>query len=226
MAQIFIDIHTYVERLCCDFRTEETPVFTVSVTEEEIARESVSGEGAFSAGYCEGLAVYRKICRELLAYDAFLMHAAVIAIDRKAYAFTAKSGTGKATHIRLWQQFGERVEVVNGDKPILRLSKGEILACGTPWRGKENMGANICRPLRGLCFVEHGPGNHIRRMTQKEVVDRVFHQLLLSGDEGSFGRYMDLIERLLATAPCYLLSCTPEPEAAKVAYEGMVEGRC
>ena len=36
--------------------------------------------------------------------------------------FTAQSGTGKSTHIKLWKKhFGKDVDIVNGDKPIVRV---------------------------------------------------------------------------------------------------------
>ena len=46
------------------------------------------GQGP-SRGYCESLCLYRQICRRLPFYDAFLMHASVVAVDGEAYAFAA-----------------------------------------------------------------------------------------------------------------------------------------
>ena len=42
-------------------------------------------------------------------YDTILFHGSVIAVDGEGYLFTAKSGTGKSTHARLWREtFGDR----------------------------------------------------------------------------------------------------------------------
>ena len=218
--------YPYVERFCREYTVPDGPAdLTISVTAEEIERER--GDGRFSDGYCESLAIYRKLCQAMLAYDGILMHAAVIAIDGKAYAFAARSGTGKTTHIRQWQAaFGDRVTMVNGDKPILRRMDGKFYACGTPWRGKEGMGGSGVCPLQAICFVERGEENRIRRMTSSEAIPRLFQQLLLPKEEAEVTPYMALVDQLMKTTEFYLLTCRPDPEAAQVAYEGMVEGKC
>ena len=132
--------YAYVRRLCAGYETSGRPAFTVRASEREIRAEQ-GGQAGPSRGYCESLCLYRQICRRLPFYDAFLMHASVVAVDGAAYAFAAPSGTGKTTHTRLWlQQFGSRAQVVNGDKPVFRFMDGALYACGTPWRGKEGLG--------------------------------------------------------------------------------------
>lgn len=218
--------YPYVERFCREYTVPDGPAdLTISVTPEEIERER--GDQGFSDGYYESLAIYRKLCRAMLAYDGILMHAAVIAMDGKAYAFAARSGTGKTTHIRQWLTvFGDRVTVVNGDKPIIRRIDGAFYACGTPWRGKEGMGGSGVCPLQAICFVERGEENRIRRMTSSEAIPRLFQQLLLPKEEAEVTPYMALVDQLMKTTKLYLLTCRPDPEAAQVAYEGMVEGTC
>lgn len=120
--------YAFTERLCADYIVDISTdgcAFLVSATPEEIAAEN-NDEGAFSPAYCESLALYRKMCTRLLDYDAFLFHAAVVSYAGRGYAFAAKSGTGKSTHVAQWMHaLGNRVMVVNGDKPILRWCGGE-----------------------------------------------------------------------------------------------------
>ena len=115
--------YAFTERLCADYIVDVSPdecAFSVSATPEEIAAEN-NDEDAFSPAYCESLALYRKMCTRLLDYDAFLFHAAVVSYAGRGYAFAAKSGTGKSTHVAQWMHaLGDRVTVVNGDKPLLR----------------------------------------------------------------------------------------------------------
>ena len=115
--------YAFTERLCADYIVDISPdecAFSVSATPEEIAAEN-NNEDAFSPAYCESLALYRKMCARMLEYDAFLFHAAVVSYAGRGYAFAAKSGTGKSTHVAQWMHaLGDRVTVVNGDKPILR----------------------------------------------------------------------------------------------------------
>ena len=169
----------YIERA-------KPPAFKVSVSEKEVLEEQ-NGNFQFSRGYCESLCLYRKICCKLAVYDAFLMHASVIAVDGVAYAFTAPSGIGKTTHTKLWlKEFGERVQVVNGDKPVFRFIGDTLYACGTPWQGKEGLGNNIMCPLKAVCFLEQSKTNHIRLLRPDEVTERIFHQILIPKEEEEF----------------------------------------
>ena len=135
--------YAFTERLCADYIVDVSPDecgFSVSATAEEIAAEN-NNEGAFSPAYCESLALYRKMCTHLLDYDAFLFHAAVVSYAGCGYAFAAKSGTGKSTHVAQWMRaLGDRVTVVNGDKPILRWWR-----CGG---GREGVGAGAADAAR------------------------------------------------------------------------------
>lgn len=125
--------YAFTERLCADYIVDVSPDecdFSVSATPEEIAVEN-NDEDAFSPAYCESLALYRKMCTRMLEYDAFLFHAAVVSYAGRGYAFAAKSGTGKSTHVAQWMHaLGDRVTVVNGDKPLLRWWSGEGAGAG------------------------------------------------------------------------------------------------
>lgn len=111
----------------------------------------------FSDKYLETLAVYRKIARKLLEFDTLLFHGSVVAVDGTGYLFTAKSGTGKSTHTRLWRQlFGSRAVMANDDKPLLKITDNGVIAYGTPWNGKHRLGSNISIPLRAICILGRG----------------------------------------------------------------------
>ena len=91
------NIYSYVERLCRDYIYEGDDFdYEIFSTEELIDEEQKKlAEEGWSREYLENITVYRAIAMKFLECDAFVMHAAVIAIGDKAYAFTAKSGTGK-----------------------------------------------------------------------------------------------------------------------------------
>lgn len=132
IAEVLIAIknrYAFTERLCADYIVDTSPDdcdISIAATPEEIAAEN-DEKGSFSPAYCESLALYRKICTRMLDFNAFLFHAAIISYAEQGFAFTAKSGTGKSTHIAQWvRALGERVTVVNGDKPILRRRTGEV----------------------------------------------------------------------------------------------------
>ena len=212
----------YVRNLCRDYLTsDDRPAdITVSVSEEELKREiEKAPECFFGDGYGEGVVVYEKISNALPAFDAFVMHSSVVAVDGRAYCFAAESGTGKSTHTRYWREvLGDRLTVINGDKPIYRFRGDQLLAYGTPWCGKENWQTNTSAPLAGLCLLERSDENALYPVDAFEVfgeMSRHFH--LPGGGQVDMVRLMELIDRMVAVVPVYRLRARNDVSAAETA---------
>ncbi len=228
IADLTIEIHnqyTYVENLCRDYLVANVtePDMRIVPTEADIAHEFALADVAISRPYAEGICVYRLICRQLpAAFQSFLLHGAVIDYEGRGYIFTAQSGTGKSTHIALWQKcFGESVRIVNGDKPILRFVGENLYAYGTPWCGKEGLQTNMSVPVVGICFLERALHNEIRRISAEDALTRIFQQILTPNDLETLDALVPLLDRTLTQIPCYLLKCNISEDAARVAYAGM-----
>jgi hypothetical protein len=226
VAELNIRIHNiypYVEEFCAAYRSEsETVDIEVAVSSEEIEAEKAQGKGIFSPGYYEAVCVYRKIAMRLPAFGAFVFHASVVECDGKAYAFAAPSGTGKSTHTKLWLKvFGDRARVINGDKPIFRLTERGWCAYGTPWQGKERWGTNASAPLQAICFLTRAAQNRIAPLGDEEAVGRLFHQVLLPDSAEMTESFLGLLDDMMTKTPVYLLGCNMEDEAAMVAFSGM-----
>ena len=228
IADFIIQINNrydYIEQQCKKYLVNDENVdFVIDCTDDEINAEIQNYEDPSYAnpGYCESICIYRTICMQLPKYDAFLMHSAVIDVNGKAYAFTAKSGTGKSTHIRLWRKLlGEKVIVVNGDKPILRFIDGELYVYGTPWCGKEGWNTNMRSTFKGLCFLERAENNTIVPLEKSECAVRIMSQILMPSDPVGAIATLDLMDRMLNKVDTWLLGCNMDIEAAKIAYENM-----
>lgn len=192
---------------------------------EKSAREDIK-EGIpirqFSDAYMETLAVYRKIADHLLSCDTLLFHGSVIAVDGIGYLFTAKSGTGKSTHTRLWREyFGERAVMVNDDKPLLRITDSGVTAYGTPWDGKHRLSTNIAVPLKGICILTRDTTNHIEPEEPHALYPLIVQQTNRSLSADGMKQTLSLIDRMLNVVPVYRLGVNMDIEAARVAYEGM-----
>lgn len=226
IADLVIEIdnrYDFVRRMCRDYIEEnEEPVFSVCVTDADMEKEREASEEEFSDGYIESVCVYRHICNKLPLYGAFLLHASVIEVDGRSYAFSAPSGTGKSTHTRLWLElFGERARIINGDKPIMRFAGDELIVYGTPWCGKEGYNINASSPLSALCFLNRGQENKIDRCDEGTAVMKLFHQILIPQDEETASALFELLDKMVCSVPIYELYCNMLPEAAQVAYDGM-----
>ena len=213
-----------VTRALAPYETSEPALFSVGpdAPYEAWARSVVPGrpeEEYLHSG------LLHQVALGLLPYGCLLLHAAVVAVDGRAYAFAAPSGTGKSTHVGLWMRhFGGRARVVNGDKPILRRRDGAWLACAAPWAGKENWQTRMDVPLAGICFLERGDGNAIRPLGEREETDRLFAQLDPPGDPALTDAWLHLVGELVREVPSWQLTCTISAEAARLSY-GAMSGR-
>ena len=192
--------------------------------ERNIRAAELEGRHPYDAtdSYLEELAVYRKISERMIDYDTFLFHGSCVAVDGHGYLFTAKSGTGKSTHTRLWREYlGDRAVMVNDDKPLIRADGKSITVFGTPYNGKHNLGANISVPLKAVCILERSTENHIEPVTPGQAYAMLLQQTYRPADPLLMKKTLTLIDRLAGGVELYRLSCNMDIEAARVAYETM-----
>lgn len=175
----------------------------------------------FPDTFLERAAIQRKLAEALFPFGILLFHGSAVAVDGEGYIFTARSGTGKSTHVRLWKQLlGDRVVVVNDDKPFLRFTPEGIRVCGSPWSGKHGLDTNVSVPLKGICLLERGQENRIQRLDSAEV-EFVRRQAYCPLDPACREQFLRYTDRLTQTVPLWHLWCNKEPEAAQIAYSAM-----
>ena len=172
----------------------------------------------FPDTFLERASIQRKFADRLFEKDILLLHGSTVAAEGKAYLFTAKSGTGKSTHTRLWRQLlGEKAVMVNDDKPFLKITSEGVLACGSPWSGKHGLDTNICVPLGGICILERGVENRIRPMSAQEAMPMLLHQSHCPEGQ-SLGRLLDM---LTEQVPLWHMECNKDISAAETAFNAM-----
>ncbi len=222
----FISIYEDVHLLCKDYQSKQAPDFTISITREDINYEKSQivekDSNYYADGYIETLAVYRKLTEKLIDDDILLIHGSAIALDGVAYLFTAKSGTGKSTHTRLWRQyFGKRAEMINDDKPLLKIEEDKVIVFGTPWSGKHKLSANISVPLHAICFLNRGSYNIIDHIDKKQVLPLLLQHTYRPRGAELLSKTLSLLDKLVHCVEFYSLFCNQDLDAASVSYEGM-----
>lgn len=225
-------LYPYIHRFCEEYRSDgeseisiKTTLADIDFEREKSAREDEL-EGIptrqFSDGYLEMLAVYRKIAEKMPRYDTILFHGSCIAVDGVGYLFTAKSGTGKSTHTRLWRELlGVKAVMVNDDKPLIRMTGEGAVIYGTPWDGKHRLSSNIAVPLKAVCILERAEENAIHPITADEAYPMLLQQVYRPMDRMAMNTTLTLIDRLAVSVNLWRLDCNMDPEAARVAYEAM-----
>ena len=217
---------------CRPYLTDKTPDFFVEVTPEDLAfeqrmleREAVE-EGLkirkFKEPFLERATIQRKVADRLLEENTLMLHGSTVAVDGRAYLFTAPCGTGKSTHTRLWRElFGERAIMVNDDKPFLQITPGCVPAYGSPWSGKHGLASNVCVPLQGICLLHRGAENDIRRIEPEDAMATLRHQLHIPSDPSLAEKAIYLLDKLMEQVPLWEMNCNKELDAAKVSYSAM-----
>lgn len=225
-------LHSDVHDLSRDYRVGGAPDFTVSTAAPDIEFERAKSaredelEGIptrhFTDGYLETLAIYRKIAERMPEYDTVLFHGSAISVDGAGYLFTAKSGTGKSTHVRLWREYlGKRAVMVNDDKPLIRVTEDGVIVYGTPWDGKHRLSNNIAVPLKAICILERTKENAIRRITREEALPMLIQQTYRPADPVALAKTLTLIDRLGGRVKLYRLGCNMDISAGELSYNTM-----
>ena len=172
--------------------------------------------------YKEYGCIMSKMAAMFPDYGMLFMHGATIEFNGKAYVFTAPSGTGKTTHISLWKKFlGDNVRVINGDKPVVSFDEDKVYVHGTPWAGKERWQINTNAPLAGVCVVERGKTNEIKRINPGEHLEVFLRQLGMAKGDDALLKVIDLFSKMAERVSFYKLTCDISEEAAKCSFEMM-----
>lgn len=225
-------IYKEVHDLCREYQYSGNIDFSVEITQNDIDRERKKSAledkksgipiREFPESYLEILAVYRKIADEMLEYDTVLWHGSVVAVDGEGYLFTAKSGTGKSTHTRLWREYlGKRATMVNDDKPLLQITENGILAHGTPWDGKHHLSSNISVPLKSICILTRSDENYIERISRFAAYSMLLQQIYRPHDPLKMKKTLELLDRITDNIVLYKMGCNMDIQAAEVAYNTM-----
>lgn len=217
---------------CRNYLTEEPSDFFVAVTrenlefEQEALRREAEEEGmrirTFTDPFLERAAIQRAVAEYLFDRKILMLHGSAVAADGKGYLFTADCGTGKSTHTRLWRQLlGDRAVMVNDDKPFAQIREDGVRLWGAPWSGKHGLDTNITVPLKGICILQRGRENRIRRIAPEEAAEMLRKQSYQPLDPGKAEESRKLVDALMEKVPLWELKCTKDIQAAAVAYEAM-----
>lgn len=216
----------YLKTLLNDYISDSKSYdFEVAVTKEDIENERIIADG-FTDEMYESSAVLRKISTKILAdYNGVLFHGAVIEYKSRAYLFSAPSGTGKTTHIMLWKKaLKDEVTIVNGDKPFVRIIDGVPIVYGSPWRGKENLGANVSNRLDAIVFVNRCERNFARPLSPDESLFRLLSSTAYP--KTAFGklRVIEILEKISGKIKFVDLFCNTDDNAYYTALKALTEG--
>jgi len=210
--------------LCRDFLVDsvENPDIVSFATDKEIQTELENCEEPTTPEYSEFACIYRVIAEKLPDFNCFVFHGAAISYENNGYIFTAQSGTGKSTHIKLWRQYlGKAADIINGDKPIIKITNDGILICSTPWAGKENWKKNRIFKLNGIVFLERSKVCFAEKLAPKDSLSKIMNQVYLPKNSTGLVKTIENIDKLLSQVPLLRFGCDISENAVKTAFEAL-----
>lgn len=226
IADLAVDLDYKYDRLkrqAAAYRTDRqiTPNMKIHLSDEYL--ENAHKENPhLTIEQCEYIWTGSAFYELLVNFRGFMLHSSAVAVDGRAYLFSAPSGTGKSTHTELWcRHFGSRAEIINDDKPAIRATDNGIFAYGTPWSGKSDLNLNRSVRLGGICFLERAETNYINRISNGDAVAELLNQTLRPSDPKYMVMLLDTLDKVITETPVFKMGCTISEEAAVMAYEAM-----
>ncbi len=212
---------------CKDYFTDAAPVYVLTVSQAEREREQGLLEHPVSAVYAERLALYRAVCDKLCAHDVFLLHGSAIAVDGETYIFIAPSGTGKSTHTAFWRKAlsgHHDIVMVNDDKPLIRVMKQGVFACGSPWSGTYGLNTDVSLPVRAICVLHRAVENQIEPLAKNRVFAELYQRVYLPPNAEGTQRVLAMLNQTIHFVSFWSLGCNMTEEAALTSYHAMKKG--
>ena len=215
--------HEETPEFCKEYFTDDEDVdIFVNASAEDVDGEISRQAGGGSREYYEKIYLYRQIAEQLPKFDRFVFHGAAVKVDGKGFVFSAPSGTGKSTHVMLLKKyFGDKVTIINGDKPILKVAGEGATICPCPWAGKEGWQTKEEAPLSGIVLLKRGESSSIKRIDPAEYFKDLISQAYLPENSEMLLKTLELMDRATKNVPFYLLECDISKSAAEASFEVM-----
>jgi len=141
---------------------------------------------------------------KLLEHQGFLLHAATVIRDGKAYIFTGRSGAGKSTVATL----SPEGSVLTDEISLLRREQGVWRAYGTPFWGEfKAAGSNSSAPVAGVFRLLQAPENRVVPLRPMAILRTLLPNVLFfSTERESTRQLLEILSRAATEINGYNLS--------------------
>lgn len=146
------------------------------------------------------------------------IHGSVIEKDGKALVFLGKSGTGKSTHSRLWQQFVPGCRLLNDDEPLIRvMDNGTIRVFGAPWSGSTPCYVNDSAEVAAFVHLYQSSNNELTKIGGLKAFTSIFQSSsVLRSSSKNRDLIISIVNDILNITPVYRLDNRPDREAVSL----------
>lgn len=230
-----------------DFFVEMTPMYdyTLDMAEPFLYKASLDGENVITIGenvteeFCqdylkeqhhlslgevEHIFLALDFFRKILKYKSIMIHASAVKYKGRCYLFSAPSQTGKSTHTKIWKKlYGDDVEIINDDKPIVRLIDGELYAYGTPFAGGTYLYKDDRAVVDSIVFVKRSEDNSIKELSGREALPQLFNETVHKLGRTNMENVFSMFDVIFEKVKFYELHCNMEDSSAVLAHNTIVK---
>ena len=227
LVNIVLEVNAFYEltkEYCKDYLTNEEPDYAITMSKEDLENESSNSIEGHVYVSEEISALYRKIADLFVDNNIVVFHGSSFKVGNYAYIVTAKSGTGKSTHVKLLETLlGNEFSYINDDKPLLEVND-DVTLYSSPWNGKERRGNCVHAPLKSVIFLNRGETNTYKKLdNSEEVYFRLLSQIYLPKQKDKREKALKLIDILLGSVSFYEINVNMNISAAKMTYERIIK---
>ena len=212
--------YNYIAEPLKEFVTDELNISMKVVADENdidyewfcFVKERLYSKSSFRKGLeplLEKNAIFRKIVDKISDYSVLLIHGVVISNGKDAFLISAPSGIGKTTRAIKFISKNPDFYILNGDKPLLRLEEDKVVACGSPWKGKEQYGINGETPLRAILLLERSERTILTELDFENAFTNMLEQVYLPDDKESAIKVLHLVNKLCKKVKIFKFESSP-----------------
>ena len=165
-------------------------------------RDEIRFEGVRTE-YCVDAMLRIYLSWALLELDGFLLHAASVVRNGRAFVFTGRSGAGKSTLASL----APEGSVLTDEISLIRKEKGEWRAYGTPFWGEfRAAGQNVNAPVAGVFRLLQSPENNVSPLRPPELLRAMLPNVLFfSAESRHSAKLLEILTAAVREIPGHCL---------------------
>lgn len=230
-ADFFVEInplYDYTKKMIKYFETDEVPTFQVITLGEKFSDDDYKNYNSHypdvSVEEAEHIFLATEFFRKILKYNAIMVHSSAIKYNGKCYLFSADSGVGKSTHTALWQEvYGDKVQIINDDKPIIRIKNNKLIVYGSPFAGGTMKFQNDSADLEAIVFLERSKNNSIEELSPQSAMRYLFKESVRKIGKNQMNNSLNMISVILENCKFYKLKCNMDKSSAILSHDTIVK---
>lgn len=151
--------------------------------------------------------IHQMVFMEIAVEKGFTpIHSSAFTYHKKAYLISAPSGVGKTTlSKRMAKLYGS--DIINDDKPLLKIVNDEIFVYSSPFSGKEAKNQNTIYPLGSIIFLEQSLRNEFRVLSNNEAINHLLKNTFRPDKKDLWENSITVMNKLIEDNKIVLYQC-------------------